>query len=105
VDTDERLRAVELSTVRVEEKLARVEHDSKNTRQMLSSLSNTLDVRHSQLEADIKALSRTLLSIGLSLVGSIITLLVAVIAYFLLERNDMITVAHTKAIQQQETAK
>lgn len=100
MDPDERLRTMELSSVRVEERLVRVEHDSKNTRSMVSSLGTKLDTKFAQIEQDIKTLSRTLFNIGLALVGSIITLLIAVVAYFLAERSEMVKQTYTKVEQQ-----
>lgn len=102
MNTDDRLREIELSNTRQEEKLRNVEHDAKNTRSMLTSLGQVFETRHAQLETDIKALSKTLFSIGLSLVGSIMTLLIAVVAYFMLERSNMIIETHDKAVQQQQ---
>lgn len=102
MNSDDRLREVELSSARQEEKLQRIEHDAKNTRTMLTSLGQVLETRHTQLEQDIKALSKTLFNIGLSLVGSIITLLIAVVAYFMLERSTMIIETHDRTQQQQQ---
>lgn len=105
MNSDDRLRAVELSSTRQEEKLVRIEHDVKNTRQMVTSLGEVQRVNHTQLETDIKALGKTLFNIGLSLVGSIITLLIAVVAYFMLERSEMIMESHNKDAQIQGQAK
>lgn len=105
MNSDDRLRAVELSSTRQEEKLVRIEHDVKNTRQMVTSLGEVQRVNHTQLETDIKALGKTLFNIGLSLVGSIITLLIAVVAYFMLERSEMIMESHTKDAQIQGQTK
>lgn len=111
-DDSDRLRKLEIGQARVEEKLEVIRHDASNTRQMITGMGTAQasrtalqDQRHLQLETDIKALSKSLVQTGMSVVGAVIMLIISMLAYFIVERMNMIQDNHDAAIQAQVRSK
>lgn len=107
MDNDERLRTIELGAVRLEETVKAVQHDVKNIRQMVSAANQVQEVRHNQLETDIKELSRVLLRLGISVISSIVVILISIIGYFLVQKDHTYstTTTTTSSSPQQQVSK
>lgn len=93
---DDRLRNVELSGARVEEKLELIRHDASNTRMMLNALSALQDTRYTQVEVDIKDLSKTLARVGISVVGTLLSIMLSVIIYFVAQSFEQVDENHDR---------
>lgn len=82
--------SIEITVARVEEKLEAIRHDGSNSRLMLNALSGVQDAHYKELKGDIKELSKTLLGIGISLIGSLFTIMIAIVTYFVAQKMETV---------------
>lgn len=125
---DTRLGAVEMTLARQDERERRIEHDTKNIRQLFTGMEARFDARNDALnlkidtkldavkeqsnlkidtmqdkfENKLNAISRNLLTIGVSIVGSLMMILIAIVGYFLMQKDQSIEQARDRTAQMQQ---
>jgi len=91
---DDKLNHLEVTTARLDERLDRVSHDVSNTRQMVSAMGAKAEIQNAEMTNRIEALSKAILRVGLSVVAAFIMILLAIIGYFVAQKDARLEEVH-----------